>query len=120
MLAEIEGSARAVVVRYAYANGDPADAEVSVYSPAEAGRMYQTLRTDPNGRASFVPDSPGRWRVVADDGMGHRAEAHVAVDAGGAARSESGTSLSIRDLVLAALAVAAVAVWLLRKRSGSA
>ena len=79
MRVEFQASASAVVVECTYSNGDPADVEVLVYSPAEVGRIFQRLRTDIRGFASFVPDAAGTWRVVADDGMGHRTELDLSV-----------------------------------------
>lgn len=82
MLAELRASTDAVVVACFYGGGDAADAEVLVYSPAEPGRIFQTQRTDIRGFASFVPDTAGTWRVVVDDGMGHRTELEVVIGEG--------------------------------------
>ena len=122
MEASVEPSSRAVVVRCLYSSGEPADAEVLVYSPTEPARIYQRLRTDLRGRASFVPDAAGLWRVVADDGLGHRADVDVSVDAaGGAAGGPAGSGFAIRDLVVAALVgCALVAWWVLRRRKSDA
>lgn len=122
MEASVEPSSRAVVVRCQYSSGEPADAEVLVYSPAEPARIYQRLRTDLRGRASFVPDMEGQWRVVLDDGLGHRAEVDVSVDAaGGAAGGSAGTGFTIRDLAVAALVgCALLAWWVLRRREREA
>ena len=114
MDAELIPSDGAVVLACAYANGDGADAELLVHSPAEPGRIYQRLRTDLRGVASFVPDVAGTWRVIADDGMGHRAELEIEVtDTGvflpsGKRRAWLGPALAAIALVLAA--------WFLRRR----
>lgn len=114
---DMESSSGAVVVRCVFTNGEPADAEVLVYSPTEPDRIFQMLRTDLRGFASFVPDAPGDWRVVADDGMGHRTfldvpitELGVPVTAKGAMRSQL-----LRYLGAAAL-LALVAGWFWRTR----
>ena len=110
MVAELRASAPAVVVACFYAGGDPADAEVLVYSPAEPGRIFQTQRTDIRGFASFVPDAAGTWRVVADDGMGHRTELEVAIAAGEEAQpAPRGTPW--RTVVLALAVLGLVAAW---------
>ena len=116
MLAELQASADAVVVACFYAGGDPADAEVLVYSPAEPGRIFQTQRTDLRGFASFVPDAAGTWRVVADDGMGHRTELEVVIAEGEEAqRVPQGTTWRPVALALAVLGLGA-AWWGLRNR----
>jgi hypothetical protein len=43
---------------------------------------YLTGTTDPAGLFTFLPGKPGEWRVVVDDGMGHRREARIDVAAG--------------------------------------
>ena len=122
MEASVEPSSRAVVVRCLYSSGEPADAEVLVYSPTEPARIYQRLRTDLRGRASFVPDAAGLWRVVADDGLGHRTDVDVSVDAAGAAAGgRAGSGFAVRDLVVASLVgCALVAWWVLRRRESDA
>ena len=117
MQIEIDPASRAVTVRCLYSNGEPADAEVQVYSPGAADKAYQTLRTDPRGLASFVPDGAGTWLLVVDDGMGHRVVHEVSVDADRvpALPTEPSWSPSFRDLGLAVLVVA-LAAWALRGR----
>lgn len=62
-------------VRFYYSDGEPmAYAEVLVFGPDSAKVEFQNGRTDKNGVFAFVPDRPGFWRVVCNDGMGHRAE----------------------------------------------
>ena len=106
-----------MTVQCLYSNGEPADAEVEVYSPDAPDEAYQTLRTDPRGLASFVPDGAGTWLLVADDGMGHRVvhEVPVDIDSVPALPTEPSSSPSFRFLGLAVLAVA-LAAWVLRGR----
>ena len=119
LLAEVRASTPAVVVACAYTDGDPVDAEVLVYSPAEPGRIFQRLHTDIRGIASFVPDTAGTWRVVADDGMGHRTELELAVEAGAVTVVSSiKSSRSVVRLALAVLVLALVIVgWWTRRPS---
>ena len=120
MDATVESASRAVVLRFQYSSGEPADGEVLVYSPAEPARIYQRLRTDLRGRASFVPDVAGLWRVVADDGLGHRSEVDVSVDAsGGATGGPEGNGFAIRDFVVASLVACALVAWWMLRRRGS-
>ncbi len=78
--AEIDsGSQGTVAVRYGYGGGGPASAEVMLVSPADPTRYHRVLRTDSQGVVRFVPDTPGLWRLVADDGLGHRAELEIRV-----------------------------------------
>ena len=44
--------------------------------------VFQSGRTDRNGRFCFFPDAQGDWRVVVDDEMGHRLALTVAVGKG--------------------------------------
>lgn len=63
----------AEALRFYYSDGAPmAFAEITVFAPDEA--EYQNARTDAKGRFAFLPDTPGAWRVVINDGMGHRSE----------------------------------------------
>ncbi len=80
VVAPVDG-ARAVVFRYE--DGTPlADAEANVYGPGDAEAAWEGF-ADMEGRVAFVPDREGVWRVVVDDGLGHRAEARIEVDAAG-------------------------------------
>lgn len=60
-------------------SGSVKNAEVLVYSPGEGDDEYQKGGTDVNGVFAFVPDAPGQWKIVVDDGHGHRKEAAVTV-----------------------------------------
>ena len=68
----MEESAKAVVVRAAYSDGEPlAYAEFKVFGPGSSTQEFQAGRTDALGRFAFTPDVPGQWTVHAADGMGH-------------------------------------------------
>lgn len=71
---------RAVVVRAGYDGGGPArGASVEVFAPgAPAATVAGT--TDQEGRFRFVPAEPGDWRIVVNDGMGHRRVARYTLD----------------------------------------
>ena len=71
----------ATAVLFTYAGGEPmAYASIKVFAPNEAAVEYQNAHTDQTGRFAFVPRVPGQWRIVADDGMGHRQEAVLGID----------------------------------------
>ena len=71
-----------VLVQFAYSSGEqPTYAKVEVYSPADDKVEFQNGRTDAQGRFAFMPDAPGRWRIIMADNMGHRVEHAVDVSA---------------------------------------
>jgi nickel transport protein len=53
--------------------------DVTVYAPGETGDAFQSGKTDPSGRFAFIPDEAGDWRVVVDDGAGHKNEAAITI-----------------------------------------
>lgn len=69
-----------IVVIAEYDTGEPMSyAKVTISAP-EAKLMFQSGRTDRNGRFCFYPDVSGDWKVVVDDEMGHRLEVPVSVN----------------------------------------
>ncbi|MFO7600473.1 MAG: hypothetical protein R6X27_11790 [Candidatus Desulfacyla sp.] len=67
-------------VAFYYSDGDPmAYAEVLVFSPQDPKVEHQNGRTDRHGKFAFCPDTPGTWRIIANDGMGHLCQATVEV-----------------------------------------
>jgi nickel transport protein len=77
----VEQSEPTVIVYAAYGGSEPVtDADVSIFSPANPDSPFQTGLTDIRGIFAFVPSDAGEWRVVLDDGYGHRAERMIAVD----------------------------------------
>ena len=106
-----------MTVQCLYSNDEPADVEVQVYSPDAADEAFQTLRTDPSGLASFVPNRAGTWLLVVDDGLGHRVVHEIPVDVDGAPTlpTEPPWSPSFRFLGAVVLVVA-LAAWVLRGR----
>ena len=74
------------VVEGQFTDGSPmAYAEVTIMDLAH-DLPYQKGYSDKNGRFSFTPDSPGKWRVVFKDGLGHRAQLDVVVPPQGPGR----------------------------------
>jgi len=76
---EIKIFSGGVVITATYDTGEPMSyAKVEVYAP-DSKIKFQTGRTDRNGRFAFVPDVPGRWRVIVSDGIGHQIKLSVEI-----------------------------------------
>ncbi len=71
----------AVIVNVGYESGEIMSyAEVTIFSPENKTIEYQYGRTDANGQFAFLPDAPGEWKIVVDDGNGHGFVANYTVD----------------------------------------
>lgn len=115
-----------VLVQFAYSGGEqPTYAKVEVYSPTDDKVEFQNGRTDAQGRFAFMPDAPGRWRIIMADNMGHRVEHPVEISAaqGAAAATAAhdaglgGFSTPLRILLgLSLIANMALAAAMLRRR----
>lgn len=69
-----------VVLSTSYGLGLPtADANVRVYSPADSATPSFEGQTDIDGGFRFAPSMEGDWRVIVDDGYGHREQRSIAV-----------------------------------------
>lgn len=69
-----------LVVSAQYNTGEPMSyAMVKITAPGTE-LTYQAGRTDRNGRFCFFPDTPGDWKVVVDDEIGHRLEVTAPVN----------------------------------------
>jgi len=113
---------RAIAVKAYFADGEAlAYTEYQVFSPADRKIPYQKGRTDRAGYLAFVPEPPGKWRVVIADSTGHGLD--VEVDAGGTAPAASAPVSSwafavrpvVGALVIAALFAALVLIYRRRK-----
>ena len=82
-------AARAVVLDLHYSDGETMPyADVQVFAPGET-MAFLHARADRLGRATFVPDRDGEWRVEGKDAEGHMVRAVVPVS-GGTASSQAG------------------------------
>ena len=73
---------QAVALEFMYSTGEAMSyREARVFSPNDEKFAYQTGRTDEKGRFSFVPDTPGKWRVIVRDEEGHQCTAEIDVTA---------------------------------------
>lgn len=82
-------SDRAVVLDLHYSDGEAMSyADVKVFAPSETVAFLHG-RADRLGRAAFVPDRDGEWRVEGRDAEGHLVRAVVPVS-GGTAPARAG------------------------------
>lgn len=73
-----QSSFRAAALEFMYSTGEAMSyREARVFSPVDEKFAYQSGRTDEKGRFSFVPDVPGKWRVIVRDEEGHQCTAEV-------------------------------------------
>lgn len=69
-----------ILLRFGYSTGEPMeDTDVVLTNPD--GVVAQRARTDREGRYAFVADRAGNWSATADDGLGHKIDARIEVDA---------------------------------------
>jgi nickel transport protein len=115
---------KAVAVKAYFADGEAlAYTEYQVFSPVDPKIPYQKGRTDRAGYLAFVPELPGKWRVVITDATGHGLDIEVDTTSEGLARTAPSAAVSswafaVRP-VLGVLLIAvlfAVLVFLYRKR----
>ena len=72
----------AVALEFMYSTGEAMSyREARVFSPNDEKFAYQSGRTDEKGRFAFVPDVPGKWRVIVRDEEGHQCTAEIDIDA---------------------------------------
>ena len=73
-------TAEAQVLTVSFPFGDqPVFEPYQVFAP-DTDIPFQAGRTDMQGRVSFLPDRPGRWRVVVSTEDGHGVEVRIRVD----------------------------------------
>jgi nickel transport protein len=72
----------AVVVEAAYSGGEVlSNARFEIYAPDSETVSFQNGQTDANGMFAFLPDKSGQWKIVVDDGLGHRKTQDIDVNA---------------------------------------
>lgn len=80
----------AVALEFMYSTGEAMSCrEARVFSPNDEKFSYQSGRTDEKGRFAFVPDTPGKWRVIVRDEEGHQCTAEIVISDKGEGVSES-------------------------------
>lgn len=109
----------AVLLQFRYSIGEPmSDTDVVVQTPD--GRRWQVARTDNSGHFAWLPDRPGRWRVTADDGLGHEVLAEVEVGPEAISAERQVRSVGLPPRLLYALLLASLVanvLLLIRRRS---
>ncbi len=114
----------AVVIRAEYGGSEPVtDADVSIFSPENADSPYQIGVTDLQGVFAFVPSGAGEWRVVVDDGYGHRADQSIPVDwADAASGGNSSAARSTADKAIVGVSIifglTGLLLWFQSRRGG--
>jgi len=87
---------KAVVLKVGYDDGEPMSyAEVKIFSPENKDIEHQNGRTDKNGCFAFLPDQPGEWKVIVNDGMGHGVVTEIKVSAEGGSASGGKETMKI-------------------------
>ncbi len=76
----ISEGAGGLAIRAIYDGGEAMRyAKVTISAP-DSKTVFQTGRTDRNGRFCFFPDTGGIWKIVVEDEIGHRLEMTVNAD----------------------------------------
>ena len=110
-----------VSVRILYADGKPFAFEAYEVWPAAGQAPIQVGRTDARGRALFVPEGAGPWRIKAHSADGHGIDTRIDVPAAatlGAPVSDSGpnrASLTLFGLSILLALFAFIQLWLRKK-----
>jgi nickel transport protein len=95
-----------------YDDGEPMNyAAVEIKAP-DSTIVFQTGRTDRNGRFMIYPDQTGQWQAVVQDGMGHRLTLDLEVG-GSTAAPESAhvrSSLTSGGMTRAAKVIAGLSI----------
>ena len=69
-----------ISLEFSYSTGETMSyLDAKVFSPKDEKFVFQSGRTDEDGRFAFTPNAAGRWRVVVKDEEGHLAEAKIDV-----------------------------------------
>jgi nickel transport protein len=97
-------SVNATVLTLTYADGSPFAHEAYEVFPAGEGTPVQIGRTDERGRAVFLPDRPGQWRLEAFSEDGPRLA--VSFEAGpGEAQAQTGPPIDLAAATMIGLGV---------------
>ncbi|MEN3045902.1 MAG: hypothetical protein ABDH49_02810 [Candidatus Hydrothermales bacterium] len=66
-------------IRFFYEDRTPLSfAEYKIYSPD--GKIFSQGMLDREGRALFLPNEKGKWKIEVDDGMGHGIVKEIVVE----------------------------------------
>ncbi len=112
--------AGAVSVRILYADGKPFAFEAYEVWPAGGQAPIQVGRTDARGRALFVPEGAGPWRLKAHSADGHGIDTRIDTAAAAPGAPLTGTGPNRASLILFGLSIllalfAFIQLWLRKK-----
>lgn len=119
-----------VTVEFFYSYNEPMSySEILVFSPQDQKLEYQNGRTDQKGRFSIFPEIPGTWKIIANDGMGHKETATIEIQEdiseteGGNVQAKddghlSATSMAVKTVAGLSLILNVFLVLHLWKRNG--
>jgi hypothetical protein len=72
-----------VIATIGYSETQPlADGVVTIFSPADGVKAYQTGKSDKAGNFVFLPDTGGEWTITVDDQKGHAEKEVITIPAG--------------------------------------
>lgn len=71
---------KGILVEAEYDDGEPMSYSGTEIFDSEGKLPFQSGRTDRNGRFLFYPDKAGNWKVIVNDGMGHRLALKIHID----------------------------------------
>jgi nickel transport protein len=71
-----------LAVEFYLSTGEPVtQARFQLFGPGDDVTAFQDGRTDRLGRAVFLPDRPGTWRIALTDDLGHSSTSAIEVGA---------------------------------------
>jgi nickel transport protein len=76
----ITSTSETICASATYDDGEPMSYGRVEISAPDSKLPYQSGRTDRNGFFCFKPDSPGMWRLIISDEMGHRVSLKTTVN----------------------------------------
>ncbi len=80
---------------------------------------FQTGITDPHGRFLFAPDPPGRYRLVVEDGEGHRLEIKLETKKGANIKAQDSSKWAILPRLILGILIIFIFFKLLLPRKSS-
>lgn len=91
-----------VIATIGYSETQPlADGDVTIYSPADGVKAYQTGKSDKAGNFVFLPDTEGEWTITVDDQKGHAEKEVITIPAGffipGSALEASDAQVNVQE-----------------------
>jgi len=89
-------------------------AETKIFSPNNMKIPFQEGLTDKNGTFVFLPDRPGNWKIIVNDGMGHGIVKIIKINSIEKFKQKHSASLSLWNKILIGLSVIFVITGILQ------